>query len=100
VKNPDILKTDEEKRSAIRGWADVLARDSFPTGGIEVNATLANISRVSDAMDEKTAAYLRQRIQEADGLRADAYAMSDLIFWRDTFPADHWWWYVEKSGRE
>ncbi len=98
MKNTHVLKTDEEKRSAIRGWADILARDSFPTGGIEVNATLANIGWASNAMDDETAAYLRQRLQQADGLRADAYAMSDFIFWRDTFPADHWWWYVEQLG--
>jgi hypothetical protein len=89
VKNPDILKTDEQKRAAIRLWADVLAKKEFSTGGIEVNATLANISWASNAMDDETAAYLRQRTQEANGLRAGADAMSVLIFWRDTFPADH-----------
>jgi len=70
-----------------------LARDEFPTGGIEVNATLANISRASDAMDDETAAYLRRKLAQADGLRADPYAVSDVVFWRDEWPKDHWWWW-------
>jgi len=84
-----ILTTVQEKRATIPGWADVLARDSFPTGGIEVNATLANISRGSDAMDDETAAYLRQRLQQADGLRVNADAMSNRVFWQDSFPAEY-----------